>query len=361
MDSISATGTNLWTAIKSLPGVFRCDPCRRMIDLGKWNILCALNHHSDICKWLNDNLVDLWNSIPGKDELLKIVPFPVPERLSKGRRASSGSSVASGLTDASPVEDYFRKLERNLNLPKIPSSAFRNAWNKNFHVDDISYAFNVTEFPNLSSTNKSTATTAQETASIANGNATAVSAITEGYVSNTVKSSITEFENRRKSMDEIFEARMATLEKQVGNINHRVEAMATKIQEAIVQALTDDNGIISQQYTHIINLDKKVDNQDQKLNMMAAAVNQMSTSIADLLARDRHTVGPHPVAHGDHTPTAPPNRKIRRTDNDLARPPSTSMPTKAPGTQRLTAPDPQTTNDTPMETLPPESPLPNRQ
>jgi hypothetical protein len=163
MDAIPSTGANLWTTIKSLTGVYRCDPCRRTPDLGKWNISCALEHHPTLCKWLDDNLIDLWNAIPGKDGLPKIVPFPVPERLSKGRRASSGSSVASGLTDASPVKDYFRKLELNLTLPKLQSSVFCNAWNKNLPVDGIAYTFDATDFPNLApsdKTNKSTVTTA---------------------------------------------------------------------------------------------------------------------------------------------------------------------------------------------------------
>jgi hypothetical protein len=108
MDSTPLSGTHtLWSMIRSLPGVFRCDPCRRTIDLGKWNISCAPKHHPDLCKWIDENLVELWNFIPGKDTFPKMIPFPVPERLSKGCIASSGSSVASGLTDASPVEDYF--------------------------------------------------------------------------------------------------------------------------------------------------------------------------------------------------------------------------------------------------------------
>jgi hypothetical protein len=315
---------------------------------------------------LDENLVDLWNSIPDKDGLPKIVPFPVPERLSKGRRASAGSSVASGLTDASPVEDYFRKLEKNLTLPKPPSPVFRYAWNKHLPVDDITYTFNATEFPNLlpsDKTNKSTATTAHKTASLTNSNATAVSTITEGYVSHTVKSSITEFENRRKTMDEVFDVRMVMIEKQLGNINQQVDAMATKMQEAIVKALTADKGIISQQYTHIINQDKKLDNQDKKLNQMATAVNQMANSIADLLARDRHPARSHTLSPEEHTPTAStptasPNRKIRRHNRDTAETPPTTTPTQATATPIMITTD---TQMTPMTTLPPESPLPNRQ
>jgi hypothetical protein len=118
---------------------------------------------------MDANLVDLWHSIPGKEESPTMITFPVPTGLSKGRTASSDSSVASGLTDASPVEDYFRTLEQNLTTKKLPAAGpFRNTWNKNLPLTDISYAFNTNEFPNLNpsdKTSKSTVTTAHDTTS----------------------------------------------------------------------------------------------------------------------------------------------------------------------------------------------------
>jgi hypothetical protein len=50
MDANTVTGPNLWTSIKSLPGVYRCDPCRRTHDLGKWNISCSADSHTAICE-----------------------------------------------------------------------------------------------------------------------------------------------------------------------------------------------------------------------------------------------------------------------------------------------------------------------
>jgi hypothetical protein len=38
MGTDNSAGENLWELISSLPGVYRCDPCRRTPDLGKWNI-----------------------------------------------------------------------------------------------------------------------------------------------------------------------------------------------------------------------------------------------------------------------------------------------------------------------------------
>jgi hypothetical protein len=150
MDFPDDTNQTLWSSIRVLPGVYRCDPCRRTPDLGEWNISCALAEHPAICAWLDLNLVPLWESIANKDQIPKIATFPIPERLLKGRHVSSASSVASGLTDASPVEDYFRQLESHFPIQNPPTTTtFRNAWNTNPPVDDIAYSFTPTEFPNL--------------------------------------------------------------------------------------------------------------------------------------------------------------------------------------------------------------------
>jgi hypothetical protein len=227
-------------------------------------------------------------------------------------------------------------------------------------VADISYAFNANEFPNLTpsdKTSKSTVTTAHDTTSFDPGTATAVSEITEGYVSHTVKFSISEFENMRKSMDEVSETCMSTLEKQMGDIHQQVETMAKEIREAIVKAFTADDGIIAQQYTHIINLDKKSDNQDHKLNMMASAVSQMATSIVALLARYQR---PPTEAPDDKILTASPERKIRRTEQEHVQQTSPTR-TTATGTKHMMARDHPTMTDSEMEILPPKSPLSNQQ
>jgi hypothetical protein len=126
MDTDLPTRRNLWVEIAQLPGIHRCDPCRRTHDLGKWNIYSKKASHHDICAWLDENLVNCWSQLPGKDIFPVITPFLIPERLSKGRQASSANSVASGLTNASPVHGYFRTLERNLPIRNLPEQPSRN-------------------------------------------------------------------------------------------------------------------------------------------------------------------------------------------------------------------------------------------
>jgi hypothetical protein len=70
------TGENLWAEIKNLPGVFRCDPCRRTPDLGKWNISCTQICHTDICAWLDNNMLKLWESLPDKATSREPLHYP---------------------------------------------------------------------------------------------------------------------------------------------------------------------------------------------------------------------------------------------------------------------------------------------
>jgi hypothetical protein len=283
MDMDTPTGKNIWESIKTLPGVFRCDPCRRTPDLGKWNISCAQVCHTDICAWLDNNMLKLWESLPDKTSIPTISAFPFPERLSKGRKVSSNQSVTSGLTNASPVEGYLRQLELNLPSRHLPVTTIRNVWKHTaLPVAGITYTFNSTEFPQLPDTDKpanrsSTVTTAQETGSVTKGAATAVSAITEGLVSNTVRSSITEFENRRKIADDASNDRMNRLKEQVGAIDNQVKQMATQIQKVVVEALTASE---ARQQAHTAQ-------QETKINRLESIVEKMAKSIQEFLADNR--------------------------------------------------------------------------
>jgi hypothetical protein len=96
---------SLWNTLSQMEGVYHVYSCRRTHDLGKWNISCSLGYHPTIAKWLDENLSVLWNKVPL--QLPAYVAFPTPERLSRNRVARS---VASGLTDASPVSHYLQSL-----------------------------------------------------------------------------------------------------------------------------------------------------------------------------------------------------------------------------------------------------------
>jgi hypothetical protein len=101
MDLVDNDGFTLWNQILAQPGVFRCDPCARTHDLGKWNVSSALSHNAPLKEFLNGILAKAFANAPASFPQLTI--FPALELLSKDRRPNSGQPVASGLTDASPL------------------------------------------------------------------------------------------------------------------------------------------------------------------------------------------------------------------------------------------------------------------
>jgi hypothetical protein len=175
MDYSDKDELSLYDMIKQLPGVYRSDPNRRTHDLRKWNISCNLEHHTGICTWIDTHMVEIWKTIP--IELPPVNTFSEPERLLKGRRAQSGTSFASGLTDASPVAAYMDSLEKNLAIDtnEAATHSSRNPWKPTVPVEDVSYSFTLTAFPKLANENYTT-TTADETSIAGRGQATAVSA-----------------------------------------------------------------------------------------------------------------------------------------------------------------------------------------
>jgi hypothetical protein len=132
------------------------------------------------------------------------------------------------------------------------------------------------------------------TGSITNG-ATAVSAITESMVSNTVQSGIIAFERRRKIADDIFDAQMAKLVLEVSDIQHQVAQMADQIQHTVIEKLTANDGVIS----------KLIIRQDDKIDEMKLVMFQMAASLKDLLQRViGRNLPPHPYQSGSLTSRA---------------------------------------------------------
>jgi hypothetical protein len=236
----------------------------------------------------------------------------------------------------SPVADYFRTLESNLLAQNLPVKATRNVWLANLPVEDISYTFKAMDFANLqdsdktAKTTKSTATTAQETGSDFTSPVTSVSAITEDMVSNTVKSSVSAFETRRKAADEASDQRMDRLEAQVGDITQQVHTMTTQIQNAIVQTLTEENGLLAKQSELIMG--------------------QLAGDIQDLLARN--------TARLEYTSGCSPDRKRQKEATTLNEPAAYQVaPPVIDSSMAANSP----VIDSPMAEHPPEVPTPNRQ
>jgi hypothetical protein len=287
MDYSDKDELSLYDMIKKLPGVYRCDQNRRTHDLGKWNISCNLEHHTAICTWIDTHMVEIWKTIP--IELSPVTTFPKPESLSKGRRAQSGTSVASGLADASPVAAYIDSLEKNLVIDTNEAAAHssRNPWKAIVPVEDVSYLFTLTAFPKLANEN-TTSTTADETSAAGRGQATAVSAITEGFVSSAVKTSISALDEHRKTESANFTERLHHLEDRLQGITGTINSVSEKTTDAVILRLTKPDGLITQQNGLITQQNKQLTEQFATMTKMYRLL-ETATDNLETMTTDRNS------------------------------------------------------------------------
>jgi hypothetical protein len=251
MDLANSAGNTLWNSIHNLPGVYRCDPCARTPDLGKWNISSAGTANTNIKEWLSGNLPKFLAIAPAA--IPKITTFPAPEILSKDRRASAQMSISSGLIDASPLDDYMRSLDNSFALANPPPLVTRHPWKSQTPVESIDYSFDLEQFPTLLKDKQlntdNTRTTIAETLTAASGRnpATAVSATTEDFVSTVVRTRMTAFETANSTQVAEFQSRLATLDATIANIHSTVNALSSKMAGAVLTLLTSPDGILTKQ------------------------------------------------------------------------------------------------------------------
>jgi hypothetical protein len=310
---------DLYSSIKNLPGVFRCDPTRRTQDLGKWNISCDGEHHPDIARWIDDHLGSIWQTIPL--DLPVIDSFPSPERLSEGRRArGSALSVASGLTDASPVAAYMKTLESNfdveISIPKIT----RNPWIKSVPIEDVTYSFEPTAFPPMPK-NKTTDTNTTESITISQlsnpdpAGATAISAITKGLLS----SAISGMEKKRATESAKFDKQLCALEHRIAKISQTVQTMSAEMTDEVMRRLSAHDGPLAKQDRVLTAQTEQMARMFQMLSALPSNVDTVTAKVA-CPPSEMDLELSHPNAHedprssGQDDACASPDRKKLKED-----------------------------------------------
>jgi hypothetical protein len=302
MDLENSAGQTLWSEVRKLPGIFRCDPCARTSDLGKWNISSALDHNTDIKSWLAANLPKFFSLASSTTPAVSI--FPAPEILSKDRRGTTSMSVASGLTNASPLDDYMRSLDNSFALTNPPPLVSRKARTQQVPIEAVDYSFNLIQFPHLPKDkilpSDMTRTTIDETqqanASDLNpATATAVSAITEDLVSTAVRTRMTEFEAARQSQNEEFQTRLNHLEDTIASISSTVDSISSKMAGDILTLLTAPNGILTIQ-------EQKLDAQHETINRLMEMLSNLSSDVKRI-GTATETLAEKPV------PASPPHKR----------------------------------------------------
>jgi hypothetical protein len=238
--------TSLWHTLSNMAGVYRVDSCRRTHDLGKWNISCHVDRHRSITQWIDDNLSAIWAQVPL--ELPTYAAFSSPERLSRNRVARS---VASGLTDASPVSHYLKSLAARHQSSTKPTAVVRNPWRQTPPVQSVVYKFDQAEYPlpNGNAHATATANTAASTLlaeSLAADGASDVSRFTAS-VQLAVDRQLASVDSTRERADADFTARMNAIEDQIHGIQGQIDAMASTVTTSVLAGLQKPDGLLYKQ------------------------------------------------------------------------------------------------------------------
>ena len=234
---------SLWKTLFKLDGVYRVDSCRRTFDLGKWNISCNSSHYQDITHWIDTHLTEIWSKLPV--EMPSFEEFSTPERLSRNRVARS---VASGLTDASPVSHYLKSLAARNTQTKI-ASVVRNPWRPAPPVTSVQYLFDKADYPPLDG-NPPTASTAVSTMPDASGVSACSLSQLEGHATSVrreVDQKLLDLNQARKLRDDDFTSRMNAIEDSIQKIKEDLDAIADVVTDRVLIGLQKPNGLLFRQ------------------------------------------------------------------------------------------------------------------
>jgi hypothetical protein len=278
--------TSLWQTLCKMDGVYIVDLCRRTVDLGKWNISCNATSHPSIAAWLDNNLVEIWNQVPM--DLPKFSEFPTPERLSRHR---SPRSVASGLTNASPVSHYLKSLaNRHQDSTKL-TTIVRQPWRQTPPVESVQYEFHPTAFPSLPA-GKPHGTTARTTESTVAG----TSAVTAASLQDAVNRKLQALDQARTVSEANFQSRMNDLEDTLTQVKENLANIASTVTTQVLIGLQQETGLLW--------------NQDRKIDQLQAKMLELLPLVKEAINLSENS------ANARATNPLSPLRKNRRLEQD---------------------------------------------
>jgi hypothetical protein len=228
-DSLAASDS-LWRQIASLPGVYRIDPTKRTMDLGKWNISCDTKFYLDIIAWIDSNLVSLFNIVPLDTRAqYSFTDFQQPARLSRNFRVGNGAtSVRSTLTGTS--SRYQQSLVSNLSnytpLPTVQRSPWQTLQSR--PMSEIKYTADDRAFPPLKTSGDTKSTAAETQADMTN-----VSAITDTIIHAAVKDAFDALQKEHKAMEKLWQDKFNTLEAKMTDLS---KSVASDVITAMLQS-----------------------------------------------------------------------------------------------------------------------------
>jgi uncharacterized coiled-coil protein SlyX len=139
---------------------------------------------------------------------------------------------------------------------------------------------------------------------------TAVSAITEDFVSTAVRTRMTEFEAANSTKVAEFQTRLDSLEDTIADIHSTVDTISSKMAGAVLNLLTSPNGILTKQ--------------DQKLDAQNVIINRLFEMLSTLTNDVQRSIGTPTEAMAAKPTPASPIHKRHCPDNRSASSPESA-------------------------------------
>ena len=256
-DDPNAASNAIWNVVRTIPGISRIDSCRRTFDLGKWNLTTTQEHYPSVCAWIDEHLATLFNSLPDDIQATsQFAEFPVPRRLTKTNRSNSNRMPQGS------VSAYNQALASRFTASSKVTTVQRSAWRPQRPVNDISYAFDDSEFPPMA---KKQDTDTKSTASLSNFG----SSLNEQSLKDAIAAEPEKLRDESSQREAAMDTRIQS-----------IEASLSKLTSAIVgQIFTQLSGTDSPFVTKT-QLDEKLDRQFAMIEKLSKQLEKITSAVA---------------------------------------------------------------------------------
>ena len=332
---------SLYSAITSIKGVLRLDPCRLTPIEGRWNLSTRRTLAPDIQVQIDALLAHAVfpASLPTFDK------WPVPTRRPTTRSvpASSADSVYSSLTGDFSTDSYARSLAQHSppsdvnNAGQTQSKPLRSAWHKppSLRLEQIEFVYDVSKFPSLptrgvafapSSVPKSPTTSnppSQQNSKTKHTRSTA-SSVTETtrtmHTAESFVSPLSEPKSNPDSMEDFIkliehqdaavDKKLKRLQARIAQIQTQVDSLEDRISAKIMESLCAADGPLTTQRTMI---DTRMSQMESMMTSLASSLSQLTAQLAattsittndsytPVRARDAESTGHSPAPKRHHT------------------------------------------------------------
>ena len=288
--------------LQDQPGVYRVDPTRRLLDLGKWNISTDSQHYQALQAWIDTEMPKYYaNAKPSG----KFTDFPVPTRLGKHR--AEAQSIPSAYS-----AQLCQKYGDTDTAPTVQPA--RQAWQR--PPVDIEYSLKNADFPALSNKN-SDQHKIEDTKSTASSTRLTVS---EDYKSLIGKELAQFKEEALSARSELSQLKLDMSQMMKDTIHQELPLIVSKIQQQSVSVYLTASEYKADMIALQSNFQTALQAQTDVIRQLS---NQMKDMQDNTKTRKRPAPSPEPSRPENSPPPTPETNDTPDSDNELFSPAST--------------------------------------